>query len=313
MYKQTFVIELNGLTAVACCWQITLVNSTCNIHLALQFGLRSSYEQPARENTLTCEEQSLIKCTQTSIAKAVTHRFLLVGFSCWWKAMENPNRLPGSPLFCRTFWVSRLNAAARRCHTHHRHTRCQHFAMFSLTRWQDLPTPMQWPCSLKARVLNPSSRKGLAPAGADWLTVDADIKDREWHFSHWRSSSVRLYDMITGVNINRSQLRWGSNLRQSWAKVSCAGSVLIANHASVFWKADDTSLGLSLSLQIHLFRLFTHFSSPVKFMRSENDPANANSPLAAYRTTVNAYVLLWFRWCELHRKWGIFLCCRLAL
>lgn len=49
MHKQTFVIKLDGLTAVGCCWQIALVNSTCNIHLVLQFCLRSSYEQSAGE------------------------------------------------------------------------------------------------------------------------------------------------------------------------------------------------------------------------------------------------------------------------
>lgn len=43
--KQTFVVKLNGLTALGCCCKITLVNNTCNIHLVLMFWSWSSYQQ----------------------------------------------------------------------------------------------------------------------------------------------------------------------------------------------------------------------------------------------------------------------------
>lgn len=51
-----------------------------------------------------------------------THTFLLKGLCCWCKATENPNRLPGSPLFMSTFFVSRLNAETWKCQKLHRHT-----------------------------------------------------------------------------------------------------------------------------------------------------------------------------------------------
>lgn len=63
--------------------------------------------------------------------KRSTHSFLLTGFSCWCSARENPNRLPGSPFFLRTCFVSvsRLKAEmwnGRQAKRNHRSSRRPH-------------------------------------------------------------------------------------------------------------------------------------------------------------------------------------------
>lgn len=124
-----------------------------------------------------------------------THRFLLAGFCCWWKATENPNRLPGSPLFLSTFSVSRLKAVTWKCQKLHRQIVNQRIA--------NVPGGL---AAFRENKCDPSQNQALS-------SLQPQTKDRVWwQETQLQSNALRL---LTLVNINQLLLWCDSKVRHA--------------------------------------------------------------------------------------------------